>query len=125
MGTTEESGLCCNFGDACIALEMHNGFRSNHSDTPCMTMDADLNSGAQWWADRLAEGPNTFEHSPAVDRPGQGENIWFTGHSNPVWKYGSVENWVKLNLAAAVQDWYGEISGWNFDDNSRLRNSYS
>ena len=101
--TTEESDLCCNFGDACIALEIHNRFRSKHSDTPCMTMEADLNSGAQWWADRLAEF-NTFGHAPELNRPEQGENIWSTSHTNPAAAYGSEEIWAKLNIERAVQD---------------------
>lgn len=55
-------------------LDAHNEHRSKHSGTPSMVWCDQLAQEAQAWADRIA-ADGKFQHCPANDRKGQGENI--------------------------------------------------
>ncbi|XP_031567588.1 secreted protein PRY1-like [Actinia tenebrosa] len=55
------------------ALAEHNAKRTIHNSPP-MTLDPQLNSAAQAYAEKLASS-KTVEHSPQNERQGQGENL--------------------------------------------------
>jgi uncharacterized protein YkwD len=55
-------------------LRDHNAAR-REVGVPDLVLDADLNRQAQAYAEELAR-TNTFQHSPASSRQGQGENLW-------------------------------------------------
>lgn len=55
-------------------LARHNQARGDLGIAP-LVLDTDLNRQALAYARQLAD-TNTFQHSAASDRPGQGENLW-------------------------------------------------
>ena len=97
--STESDDSCCQFGERCVALAEHNTLRSGHADTPCMSMTESMNSGAQFWADRLAEF-GSFEHSTGS---GYGENI-YAAYKQPGPASGSIEEqaWILKALRRRV-----------------------
>ncbi len=85
-------------------LTRHNYYRAKHG-APALTLDNQLNSGAQQWANRLAS-TQKFEHSGTK---GQGENLYVYGTSGKLPTITEEAN-------KAVDDWYNEIKKYNFNN---------
>ena len=93
----------------CAGLNTHNAQRSLHLNTPCMSLNQNLNADAQAWADQLAETQN-FAHDFTIQGV-QGENIYYEGF------FGTDVEALKVQAAAnAVMAWYGEIVDYNWND---------
>ncbi|CAF0948007.1 unnamed protein product [Didymodactylos carnosus] len=85
------------------ALNKHNEYRRKHC-VPSLTLNANLNSIAQRYAEYLAQN-NKFEHSDPKSRNGAGENLYFF----------STTGTLNVNGADAVVSWYNEIKYYNFN----------
>ena len=95
-----------------VFLYEHNFYRDKHFDTPCMVQDADLNRGAQAWAQYLAD-EGKFEHASYDEREQAGENIFRATRTSSV-SDSAIEGIVRT----AVELWYNEIADWNFETHS-------
>ncbi|XP_056150413.1 Golgi-associated plant pathogenesis-related protein 1 [Lampris incognitus] len=80
-------------------LDTHNDYRRTHGAPP-LTLNSDLCAAAQKWANHIAS-INTLQHSSTKD----GENIYYASSSNPI----------KLTGKEAVENWYGEIKDYQWD----------
>ncbi|CAH0037634.1 unnamed protein product [Clonostachys solani] len=69
--------------DETEALRLHNAARAGKG-LPPLVWDAKLAASASAWAQSL-KNSNSFEHSSAVSRPNQGENLaWNSSPSTPI-----------------------------------------
>jgi|SoiMetStandDraft_2_1073263.scaffolds.fasta_scaffold11767_4 pathogenesis-related protein 1 len=75
---------------------------------PDLAWDPALSALAQDWANQVV-GPNPPPHRPADQRPGIGENIF--------WSY-SIGAPVNQSIAAAMQFWASEQQYYDYDTNS-------
>jgi len=82
------------------ALNKHNEYRRKHC-VPVMTLDSNLNSVAQQYAQYLAKN-NLFQHS---GKQGMGENLYMS----------STTGQLNMNGADAVKAWYDEIKYYNYN----------
>ena len=102
----------CEFGVLCLALEKHNELRSLHSDTPCMTMTAELNQDAQSWADTASQDYNAHSgYMQSVDKH-QGENVAF--YWKP-WNNVDEEAWIRESIEEVTQNWYNEGANYVYE----------
>ncbi|MFW9259305.1 CAP family protein [Nostoc sp. CALU 546] len=77
----------------------HNTYRAKHK-SPNVSIDDTLNQSAQAWAQTIA-AKGDLEHS--TNRNNVGENIYWSGDGD------------STNLgSAAVQDWYSEITDYDY-----------
>ncbi|XP_060768197.1 GLI pathogenesis-related 2 [Neoarius graeffei] len=79
-------------------LQAHNEYRLKHQALP-LTLDSNLNSSAQVWANHLLS-VRTLKHSST----NLGENLYY--------KYSSPPK--KVTGRIAVDSWYNEIKNYNF-----------
>ena len=59
-------------------LTYHNEYREKHKDTPHMTWDQTIATGAQKYAEKLAS-TETMKHASPEERDGAGENLSMRG----------------------------------------------
>jgi len=83
------------------ALLCHNKYRVRHG-VSLLQLDSQLCSHAQQYADTLA-ATDTFQHS---NDPLYGENLYWSWSSDPAWSLPGEE---------AVDSWYQERKGYNYD----------
>lgn len=85
------------FKDQC--LKWHNMYREKHQVDP-VTWDDTLTSGAQSWADYLAQN-NLFKHASGLQ---VGENLYLSGSPSP-----------EEPCTSATQAFYGEVKDYDFN----------
>ena len=67
--------------DQQAALELNNKVRSQHGCPP-LKWDDQLAENATKWAEHLANNVGHMQHSTGPERPGQGENLFWSWNSN-------------------------------------------
>ena len=84
-------------------LKRHNDYRAKHG-VPPLQLDAQLNNGAQQWANTLAS-TQQFKHSGVS---GQGENLYVFGSTSTQLPPITAE------ADRAADSWYAEIKSYNY-----------
>jgi len=90
-------------------LDSHNKLRALHG-SGAMTWSNELARNAQQWADHLADRVKALQHSPKDRRSGQGENLYFAGHSGCDVR----------TCADAVHSWYEEYKNYNYNTHKQI-----
>lgn len=81
-------------------VELLNAYRAKHGVEP-LSLDSEVTRTAQEWADHLHES-DAFEHRP--DNP-YGENLYWTSSRTRA---------LDTVATKALQNWYGESSGYDY-----------
>ena len=96
----------------CSGLNKHNEVRALHYNTPCMSLNSNLVTDAQNWADNLAS-TNQPAHDESILGQ-QGENIYWSfipSFSNEAERW----QWIDNQVSAAVQMWYDQRFHYRWD----------
>jgi len=91
----------CKQDYAACQLQKHNELRKKHG-SPDMTINSEMNKGAEAWAKKLAD-QGSLEHSGKDVNGGNGENLWAGCGVDP---------------AGATQKWYDEMTNPGYDFNN-------